>query len=386
MGAKDFNGSRLKSARVYRGLSVADLAERLGLQRQTIALYEAQKIDTPNFEHVRKMADILNFPIDFFLQEDQTSVQFGSTYFRSLLTTNRKYRSEQIERVKYLGEIYRFLNEYIDFFPLNLPTKYIEDPEEAATELRTFWSLGDKPIKDIVRLVEENGLFVTEFSSESDSVDAFSQQLMIDGETRYLISYSNNKSSAARVHFDIAHELGHILLHSWAEDVEEMTKEEFREVEQQAHNFAGALLLPKEVFLSDLGSYGNKLDYYYELKKKWKVSIAAMIRRAYNLGSITQLSYQQLMRTMQKRGIRKSEPLDDELETSAPSIFCSAIDVLLEEKVFTPQEFVNSLAEEGGVSLKSSEIENLLGLPSGQLSFVESTQNIRHQLRLLKSN
>ncbi len=40
----------------------------------------------------------------------------------------------------------------------------------------------------------------------------------------YLIAYSNNKTSAARIHFDIAHELGHICLHEWSEDIEELSK------------------------------------------------------------------------------------------------------------------------------------------------------------------
>ena len=39
-----FNGDRLKAARIYRGLNVAELAEKLGLQRQTVSMYENNKI------------------------------------------------------------------------------------------------------------------------------------------------------------------------------------------------------------------------------------------------------------------------------------------------------------------------------------------------------
>ena len=96
------NGVRLKSARVYRGLSVAELAEALGLQRQTISMYETSKISTPDYSIIQKMSTTLDFPIEFFLQEDATTIESGSVYFRSLLTTNKKYRSEQEERVKFI--------------------------------------------------------------------------------------------------------------------------------------------------------------------------------------------------------------------------------------------------------------------------------------------
>ena len=38
-----FNGERLKKARIYRGLTVAELAERINCQRQTLSMYEISK-------------------------------------------------------------------------------------------------------------------------------------------------------------------------------------------------------------------------------------------------------------------------------------------------------------------------------------------------------
>ncbi len=386
MNVRQFNGVRLKSARVYRGLSVAELAEALELQRQTISMYETSKISTPDYSIIQKMSTTLDFPIEFFLQEDATTIESGSVYFRSLLTTNKKYRSEQEERVKFIAKIFTFLNEYIEFSPPQLPEYDGSDPEEAAILLRKFWQLGDKPIDSLVYVVEKNGIIISRFKSDSNFVDAFSQRIEIDGGVRYLVGYSDNKTSAARIHFDIAHELGHVLLHGWSEDIETLSKEEFKEIEQQAHNFAGAFLLPRDAFLEDLGVYGNSIDYYCELKRKWKVSIAAMIRRAYNLEAISQFTYQQLMRTMQKRGIRKVEPLDDSLKTVEPAMLRLAVDVLLEKGVFTPKEFVETLASEGSLSLTSKEIEQLLDLPDGELGYEDSHQEHKLHLRLIKPN
>ncbi len=384
MSSKQFNGERLKAARTYRGLTVAELAEKLGLQRQTVSMYENNKINNPDYATVQKMGVELGFPDEYFLQSNTITIKTGSTYFRSLLTTTKKYRSEQIERISLIGQLYSFISEYIDFPEPKLPEYNGNNAEEAAMLLRSYWGLGERPIENIIYLVEQKGILVSSFSSEANYIDAFSQLLDINHDTRYLIGYSDNKTTAARIHFDIAHELGHILLHEWSEDIEALSKDEFKEVENQAHHFAGAFLLPKDAFLKDLGSYGNNLEYYCEIKKKWKVSISAMIRRAYNLGAITQFTYQQLMRTMQKRGIKKFEPLDEVLVTSEPTLMEASVNMLLEEGVFTPKEFVETLSIEYSLSLTSNEIEKLLGLSEGKLAYEIVPPEHKLHLRLIK--
>ncbi|WP_018703819.1 helix-turn-helix domain-containing protein [Anaeromusa acidaminophila] len=361
---KQFNGERLKSARIYRGLTVAELAERLQLQRQTISMYENDKLKNPEYSTVKRMSDVLGFPPDFFLEENAMKLKVGSTYFRALLTTNKKYRNQQIQKMNFISTIYSFLNEYIEFPAFNLPSIQNEiDPEEAAKNLRDFWKLGDKPIDNIVYLVEQNGILVTSFDTDTADIDAFSQMIDLNESTIFLIGYSKNKGTAARIHFDVAHELGHILLHEWSEDIETLSKDEFKERENQAHEFASAFLLPKEAFVADVGAYANNLSYYIELKRKWKVSISAMIRRSYNLGLIDYSTYQQLMRTMQKKGIKKQEPLDDLLFTSTPSLLKTAVQMLIEGGVITPKEFLSELARDFNLSFTSSEVEYLLDLP-----------------------
>jgi len=106
---------------------------------------------------------------------------------------------------------------------------------------------------------------------------------------------------------------------------------------------------------------------YKQLKQKWKVSMAAMIRRAYTLNIITADDYQMLVRTMQRRSIWKNEPLDDILITAEPSLLRTSVTMLLSEKVFTAKEFVDELSYNFGLSLYSEEIEHLLNLPENTL-------------------
>ena len=300
------------------------------------------------------------------MEETKIDINESTTYFRSLLTTKKKYRIEQEEKIKFIAVVYNMLSKYLEFEKLNLPKVPINaTPQEAANILREHWGLGNNPIDNIVYLAENNGLIVTDFETATGDVDAFSHKITSDDMETYLIGYSKNKRTAARIHFDVAHEIGHILLHNWREDLECMEKEEFKEIELQAHTFASAFLLPEEEFRKDVSPYATNLAYYVELKKTWKVSIAAMIRRAKDLNIITTDDYSRLMRNMQKQGIRKNEPLDDELVTSEPSLLRQAINILFEQKVFTPSEFLEELSREYGLTLYPKDIEILLGLKKG---------------------
>ena len=137
-----FNGERLKKARIYRGLTVAELAERVGCQRQTLSMYEISKSQPTDKTTVSRLAKELDFPVKYFY-EHSNSFASGTVYFRSLLTTNKKYRSEQIVKMDYLSQIYSLLQDYVafpEYDPLDLPDNVT--PEQAAYALRDAWGLG----------------------------------------------------------------------------------------------------------------------------------------------------------------------------------------------------------------------------------------------------
>lgn len=363
-----FNGDRLKKARIYRGLTVAELAERVGCQRQTLSMYEISKSQPTDKATVARLAQELDFPVKYFYEHPNASAS-GTVYFRSLLTTNKKYRSEQIAKMDYLSQIYSLLQDYVAFpafESLSLPDAVT--PEQAAYALRDAWGLGRDPIDNLISIVEQHGILVTSFSTSTNDVDAFSQFIDTVDAPTYIIAYSNNKTSAARIHFDIAHELGHICLHEWSEDIEDISKEEFKLKEREAHDFAAAFLLPEETFKKDAEKGPQTITYYKQLKKKWKVSIAAMIRRSEKLGIISTEEYQNLIRIMQRRGLRKEEPLDDILITASPALLKTSVIMLLQENVFDPIEFMDELSRSYGLSINAAEVEYLLDLPTGTLA------------------
>lgn len=88
-----------------------------------------------------------------------------------------------------------------------------------------------------------------------------------------------------------------------------------------------------------------------------------------------------LIRTMQRRGQRKEEPLDDVLVTASPALLKTSVVMLLHENVFTPQEFMDELSAEYGLSIYPEDIEELLSLPDNTLA-TQKIINFRSMLKL----
>ena len=363
-----FNGNRLKLARVYCGMTTDELGDKIGVTRQSISQFENEK-NAPSLSTLISLASILHFPVSFFTQEDvdRGADNVGSTYFRKLLTTSKKYQQEQIAKMRFVARIYSFLNQYVEFPHVNLPSIGPDvEPELAAKKLREFWNLGYTPITNIIRVMENNGIVVTSFETSTDDVDAYSHKF----NDLFIVVLSKNKRVAARTNFDAAHELGHILLHNWYEDLDSLSREEFRERENEANAFASAFLLPEEPFRYDFERYslkGRGLERFVVMKQKWHVSIEALLYRARELDLITTTQYQSLYRLLHKKGWYHNEPCDEAIPFVSPIMLKSAVSLLLKENVFTPVSFMKSLGEEIG-DMFHDQVEMLLDLPNGMLA------------------
>jgi len=389
MDRRIFNGKRLKNARLFRGLTLTELAENTGISKQSLSLYENEK-NTPEHERVRALASSLNFPYEFFFQKDSWETVTDVTYFRSLASATKMNRTAQSIKLEYVAKIYEALLNYIDFPALNLPEvsfdgsddefddKIIEDTqqqiESIAKQLREFWGVGDAPIKNLQFLLEKNGIIITGFDTREDKIDAFSQRTLVGNGDLYFIAIALGQRPEGRIRFDMAHELGHILLHPWSENLELITKEEFKAREKQANMFASCLLLPKGSFSKDVQAYPTDLKYYQFLKKKWKVSIQAMAYRSNQLGIITDNQFQYMMRQISKKGWRTKEP-DDVPYSLNENIFQGAIELLIDEKILNPASIMRTL-KQYGITLYRQDIEELLHLREGTLFIEESMPQI----------
>ena len=363
---KNTNGNRIKSARLFNGLTVEELANKLDVSKQAVSLYENNQA-APPIEKCFLLSNVLGFPMDYFSQNDIGSVRNGTTYFRALLRTNSKARTQQESRLEHIGIIYSFLTKYIDFPELDLPNfADTPTPKEAAIRLREYWNLGDEPINNITSLLESKGILITMLKTSTDDIDAFSQCEYINNKEVYIIAVSKNKHSATRMQFDIAHELGHIILHEWSENIELLDRKQFKTREKEANEFASEFLLPSAAYLKDVTGIPNRIESYIPLKIKWKVSIAAMLYKNRELGVLTPRQYQYLISVMNNKGIRTKEPLDDILAIPTPTMFTDAVTLLLDEGVLSASSFIDKLSI-FGLSMNYSTVEDLLDLPQETL-------------------
>lgn len=387
---KKFYGNKLKFARLYRGLSMEELGERIGKSKQIISQYESEDDpQSPSFDIVSNMSETLKFPISFFYTDDKEDVEEINTYFRALLSSNKKDKITQSKRATIVITIYKFLEKYIEFPKLNIPKINQKDLEDRnyyniVKDIRKFWNLGDKPINNIINVLEANGFILSSFNTNTYDIDAFTHYVKRNGEKIFCIVLGNEKKSFARRQFSTAHELAHVLLHGTAIDVNTLSREEFREIEKEADKFAAEFLLPTDSFKKDL-IYPTNLKFYEELKKKWKVSIIAMIMRAADLQVITKNQLQYLIKQAYSKGYRNAEPLDDTLKIYEPTIMKLALNMLLDNNRFTPKELLNELSK-NAIELDSEEIEDLIGLERGTLNIENEEINNVIKIDFRKNN
>lgn len=360
MAPNTFNPSRLKVARLYRGMTLNELAENIDVTKQMVSQYENGK-SKPSVDTLFKIISALKFPRDFFHKGDFNG-RIENTFFRAMTSTPKKELKIQELHSLLISEVFEYFSKFVDFPQLNIPENLSKDPETAANQLRELWNLGTSPIGNIIYSLEQNGIIVASYSSDQLKIDAFCQHQLINDEDRFIMVLTNDKNSFARRQFNAAHELGHICLHKENLIVEELSSEEFSVMENEANQFAAAFLLPKQSFLVDL-HYPIDLDYYIELKKKWKVSVSMMIIRAYNLGVINYNQYQNLQRKISIKGWRQKEPLDDVFVMKKPQAIKKALELIVYNDVVSGPQLVNELG------YTQSDLENILDLDNNILSF-----------------
>lgn len=380
METKKFIGNRLKSAMQFRGLGITDLSKQVDISKQSLSMY-ANGDNTPPYENVMRISKALDFPYEFFMREDKCTTITDNIYFRSQASATRKERLAQSVKMEYVAKMYEVLLNYVDFPCLDLPkvefvgtddpTQYDSDEvlkeiENIANEVRKQWHLGCGPIKNLQYVLEMHGLIITGFSSVSNKIDAFSQRIHIQkGGYMYIIALSLGSKPMQRLRFDMAHELGHILLHPWGDENDTLSKDEFNGREKQANMFASALLLPRDSFGEDISAYPTDIEYYKFLKKKWNMSMQAMMYRARQLKIVTANQFQYMMRQISKNGWRTKE-IGDVPGTLNETIFQGAVDVLFEHRYFDADSLIHEFAKYG-IIMRSNDIEKLLRLREGTL-------------------
>ena len=358
---------RIKQARVSRGLSMVELSELVSVSKQAISQYEMGK-NAPSKAILNSIAMVLRYPISFFYKPVPVNENASSAvFFRSRKTARVKALSAAREKIEIFREINDYLEQYVDFPILNLPKITYEDEginpidneqiEQYALILREYWGLGKGPIDNLISIVQKNGIMVSKMQLRLNKLDAFSVWF----DNKPFIFLSSDKDTNVRIRFDIAHELGHLLMHADYYSEEDLKNSAIHEkLENEADRFAGAFLLPKESFSKDV--FSTSIDHFIQMKAKWVVSIGCMIYRCDTLGILSSNQIKYLKDQMTTRVYWRREPLDREMPVEKPFAHKQAILLLLENGIITPGQLV----EETGCS--AEEIEQYCYLDKGTLT------------------
>lgn len=359
-----FNGKRLKTARIYRGKTIDQLAQETKINKKDILAFEEEKYK-PIIENEMKLANYLKFPREYFFQNDNIKVVVESTHIRPESPIPRVEEISYKEKLIMTHKLMSFIEGYIKFPKMNLPNNLNrnDDIETLASKLREHWNLKNGPIGNMVTLLEINGIVISNINIDKKGAMSFTQKQSVDKVSRYLISLGNDKKSATIRNFDLAYELAYIVANEANIQLKKFSKDEF----------ACAFLLPRNEFLNDLDNV-EELDDYINLKKKWIVPISAMILRAYDLGKINYKKYMYLMKEMDKKGWLKKEPLDENIKATSPVLLKKSVDMLMDNSIMNSKTLVDNLSS-CGLSIYPEEIELLLGLKEGKLANKSNNKN-----------
>lgn len=360
-----FNGARLKAAREYNGMTISDVAQALDVSNQSISQFENNKTE-PKQENVFRLSNLLGFPREYFYEKDNMEVSIGNTYFRSLTSTSKKERKAQVEKVRLLAKLYEGIQSYIKFPEFDLELQDNANPEALAEYVRDKWKLGNKPIYNLIDVMEKHGVIISNAFEGNSHIDAYSHVEVI-GNQSVPIVVLGYETTLFRQQFNAAHELGHILTDGVYE-LDELSKAEYKDMEKFMNHFAGALLIPRDLLLQDLGGSGKTdVRYYIQLKKKYLVSAQALIVRANQIGAITTNQYQYLMKQISMNNFRKKEPLDDIYPLVFPRYLKHAMTLIKTKMKVSGDDFMCHLGSQN-LSLYKSMVEKLLNLEEGFLS------------------
>lgn len=319
-----FNRERLTSARELKGYTKAHLASLIQKTPSAITQFEAGVIQ-PDAKTVAGLSLALGMPTQYFARTSEShQISMEECHFRSLRSASQLQRRQSIRMGELAHEVVCFLEDEGVVLPQEQVTKLKEeiefsaDFESIALRVRNIWGLGAGPILEPIKLLESKGILVLPLPNSCREVDAFST--WING--RPVIMLAMHKSSS-RTHFDVSHELAHLILH---DDV----KAGDPVCEKEADSFASAFLLPNISFLRECPRTWN-INEFLALKKRWHVSIRALLYKAHKNDYLSVSSYRRANIDLNSRYGAASEP--GEWDLVKPTVLRQAINIAEKEGI-----------------------------------------------------
>ncbi|MGN6131168.1 MAG: helix-turn-helix domain-containing protein [Nocardioidaceae bacterium] len=282
----------------------SELANNIDRSPSAVTAWEAGA-KQPTAANIAELAIGLKVDPWFFAVrgEDVTTINVAP-HFRSLRSTSQLLRDQALAYGQIAVDVASAIEVHAEFPTPQVPEFHVEPgdtvgPDCAARHVREAWDLDHGPAGHQVRLLETHGVLVVFSPPGAAAIDAYS----FAAADRPTVVLNPIKKDYYRQRFDVAHELGHLVMHGEAEPGS-------KAIEEQAHRFASELLLPAEEVHDLLPTAMGRSAWttLFRLKEQWGVSVGALLFRARQLGRLSDVSYRNAMIRMSQQGWRRDEP------------------------------------------------------------------------------
>jgi len=325
---KRINPEMVILARESRGLTQRELAERLSVSPGWLSRVEGglRGIQDTN---LKQLSEVLDYPVDFFKQKEPvyglgiTEIFHRKRRSVTEKTLNKIYAQINIRRLNLVKMLKGVEIGDINIRPIDMD-EFDGNVKDIARLVRAKWHLPHGPIQNLIKAFEDARGIVIPMDFGTNTIDAISHW---PPNTPPLF-FVNIYSPCDRLRFTLCHELGHMIMHQNASFDHDM--------EKQADEFAAEFLMPEleiRPYLADLS-----LEKLATLKQFWKVSMAALLKRALDLSVITHRQSRTFWMQMGKAGYRTREPVELDLPVEKPSLEKEIVDTYIEDMDYTISE------------------------------------------------
>jgi len=306
-------GKRVRRMRLVSGFGQVELAERIGVASGTISMLENDKV-VPSGDLLRRIAHEVGCTVEY-LARPEVAVVSSRPWLRAYADAPQKSLDMQTSDVTCAVEaiLTLRLRRYPDLIPIH--REDLEDYgtiESLAQDARSAAGIGEgQRVGNMIRAAERLGCLVLPMREELGRHLGLSTR--VHDVPVICVSRPHDDPTrdvpGDRQRFTVAHELGHLALHTGLDAP--LSAEEARRIERQAHRFAGAFLAPGDAMVNAVTERGGRvtLNVLAGIKSEWGVSIKALVTRMRDIALIDEEQARSLFKQISSRGWNRQEPV-----------------------------------------------------------------------------
>jgi Zn-dependent peptidase ImmA (M78 family)/DNA-binding XRE family transcriptional regulator len=332
-------GDMLRLARQRLGLTQKAAATQLGVLQNVLSRFE-NGVAAPDSALLMKAAQVYSVPREFF---DIREPVYGPPVSVHPMTrgksdvTARDLDMITAELNIRLMHLSRFLDG-VDFTPTaNVPRLDVEQygsPEKIAATVRAHWGMPPGPVDNLTQQIERAGIIVgfSKFGGASISGVTF----RVPGKPPLILLNALHPSD--RMRYTLAHELGHLVMHTFPTST----------MEDEANKFASALLMPAAAIQDAFRGRKITLQLLASLKPEWKVAMQALLMRASSLRLMSDNHARYLWQQISAKGWRLREPADVDFPHESAVVLQSIVASHFTDLGYTLDDLTKMLRIHGG--------------------------------------